>query len=182
LWVAFPTEMGRETDQPPFSCLDTRVSELAERQYGVVTFGQLLGLGLGEHGIYERVRTKRLIASTGAYTPSGTNSCGVTATGSPPFSRAAPERFCRTQAAALWSIRGSAATVIDVTAPSRAGRLSRRGIRVHRSRRLGSQDVTTNDGIAVTTVARTLVDLADVLPKQALKRALDESEYLRLST
>jgi predicted transcriptional regulator of viral defense system len=183
LWVAFPTEMGRETDQPPFSCLDTRVSELAERQYGVVTFGQLRGLGLGEHWIYERVRTKRLHRlHRGVYAVrheqlrrhghwiAAVLACGPGAV------------LSHASAAALWSIRGSAATVIDVTVPSRAGRLSRSGIRVHRSRRLGSQDVTTNDGIAVTTVARTLVDLADVLPKQALKRALDESEYLRLST
>ena len=67
-----------------------------------------------------------------------------------------------------------------MTVPSQNGRASRNGIRVHRSGRLGAQDVTTKDGIPVTTVARTLLDLADVLPEQALKRAVDESDYLRL--
>jgi hypothetical protein len=40
--------------------------------------------------------------------------------------------------------------------------------------------VATNDGIPVTAVARTLLALADVLHKQALKRAIDEAEYPRL--
>ena len=67
-----------------------------------------------------------------------------------------------------------------MTVPSQNGRVRRDGIRIHRSGRLGVQDVTTKDAIPVTTVARTLLDLADVLPKQALKRAIDESDYLRL--
>ena len=35
-------------------------------------------------------------------------------------------------------------------------------------------------GIAVTTPARTLIDLADVAPRRTLERAIDEAEYLRL--
>lgn len=83
-------------------------------------------------------------------------------------------------AAALWELRQSQSAVIDVTVPSRTGRMKRPGIRVHRSGRLGKGEVTVRDGIPVTTVARTLLDLADVLPKQALRRAVTEAEYLRL--
>jgi hypothetical protein len=36
------------------------------------------------------------------------------------------------------------------------------------------------DGIVVTTPARTLVDLADVVPRRTLERAFDEAEYLGL--
>jgi very-short-patch-repair endonuclease len=36
------------------------------------------------------------------------------------------------------------------------------------------------DGIVVTTPARTLIDLADVVPRRTLERALDEADYLRL--
>ena len=36
------------------------------------------------------------------------------------------------------------------------------------------------DGIPVTTVARTLLDLADVLQSQRLKRVITEAEYLTL--
>jgi very-short-patch-repair endonuclease len=83
-------------------------------------------------------------------------------------------------AAAHWGIRQSAAAVIDVTVPTSAGRRRRPGLRVHRSPRLGPADVTVHEGIPTTTIARTLVDLADVLPPQSLKRTIDEAEYQRL--
>ena len=38
-----------------------------------------------------------------------------------------------------------------------------------------------HDGIPTTTPARTLLDLAGVVPRQTLERALDEAEVLRLS-
>ena len=80
-------------------------------------------------------------------------------------------------AARLWEIRQSIASMIDVTVPSQNGRIRRRGIRVHRSGRLTREEVTTRSGIPVTTVARTLLDLADVLDGQALQRAVTEAEY-----
>jgi len=74
-------------------------------------------------------------------------------------------------------VRQNSAALIDVTVPSRNGRIRRAGIRVHRSGRLGAEEVTARDGIPVTTLARTLLDLADVLHPQALKRAITEAEY-----
>jgi Protein of unknown function (DUF559) len=67
--------------------------------------------------------------------------------------------------------------MIDVTVPSQNGRIRRRGIRVHRSGRIAAEEVTVRGGIPVTTIARTLLDLADVLDKQALRRAVTEAEY-----
>jgi hypothetical protein len=54
------------------------------------------------------------------------------------------------------------------------------GIRPHRARRLHDADVTEKDGIPVTTVARTLVDLTDLLGRDRLLRAIREADYLRL--
>ena len=52
---------------------------------------------------------------------------------------------------------------IDVTVP-RGGQRRRRGaVIIHRAA-LTERDVTTKHGIPVTTPARTLIDLADVLP------------------
>ena len=82
--------------------------------------------------------------------------------------------------AALWEMRRGGVGVIDVTVPSRAGRIRRKGIRIHRSGRLAAEEVTDKDGIPVTTVARTLLDLADVLDLQALRRAVTEAEYRNL--
>jgi very-short-patch-repair endonuclease len=83
-------------------------------------------------------------------------------------------------AAVLWDLRQSNSAKIDVTVPSRNGRKRHAGIRAHRSGRLRRDEVTVRNGIPVTTVARTLLDLADVLDGQALKRTITEAEYLNL--
>ncbi len=54
------------------------------------------------------------------------------------------------------------------------------GLWIHRARRLDPDDVTVEDGIPVTTVARTLVDLTDVLGRDRLLRAIREAEFLDL--
>jgi hypothetical protein len=82
-------------------------------------------------------------------------------------------------AAALWEIRRSAATLIDVTVP-RTGR-AQPGLRLHRPRSLPPAEVTTRDGIPVTTPARTILDLAAVLNDEQLERALDQTELQRLT-
>ena len=83
-------------------------------------------------------------------------------------------------AAAHWNIRQSHSAHVHVTVPTRAGRLRRKGLRIHRSGRLGADQVTIREAIPVTSLPRTLLDLADVLSDQALRRAIHESEYLRL--
>ena len=71
-------------------------------------------------------------------------------------------------AAALWRIVARWPSAPHVTAPR-----DRRhpGIHVHRSTHV---DATTHYGIPVTTPARTLVDLADVLTPRQLTRAVNE--------
>jgi very-short-patch-repair endonuclease len=85
-----------------------------------------------------------------------------------------------TDAAAHWNIRQSASALVHVTVASRSGRVKRKGIRTHRSGRLGAGEVTVHEGIPVTTVARTLLDLADDMSPQDLRRAIHEADYLRL--
>ena len=68
---------------------------------------------------------------------------------------------------------------VDVIVPR--GRADRRGgIALHRTRHLPAEDVTVLDGIPVTTVARTLVDLAAVLGSEQLRRSFEEAERLSL--
>jgi very-short-patch-repair endonuclease len=170
--------MNPESAPPP---VDRRLAALADRQYGVVTRAQLRRLGIGDTGIRERVRTHRLrrlhrgVYALGhtalrpeAYWLAAVLACGDGAV------------LSHVSAAEHWNVWRSATARIDVTVPSRAGRPRRSGIRIHRSRRLGPKDVTVHEGIPVTTLARTLIDLADVLPKQVLKRAIDEADYHRL--
>lgn len=176
--VALRTEMGTQDDLLP---VNWALAALADRQWGVVTRDQLISSGLSAHGIHERVRSRRLIRlHRGVYAIghrrlrwSGHLLAAVLACGEGAV-------LSHVAAAALWNIRGSAATLIDVTVPSQNGRVRRNGIRIHRSGRLGADEATTKDGIPVTTVARTLLDLADVFNSRALKRAIDAAEYQRL--
>jgi predicted transcriptional regulator of viral defense system len=65
----------------------------------------------------------------------------------------------------------------DVTVPGRHSH--RRGhIVAHSSRNLTPADVTVEDGIPCTTVARTLLDLADVVERRRLERAFDQAEIM----
>jgi very-short-patch-repair endonuclease len=82
-------------------------------------------------------------------------------------------------AAALWGVLAPAGSRFHVTAVAR-GRAQQRGIEVHQVRKLDARDRTTRDGIPVTTLPRTLLDLAEVVPATTLARAYDEAERLRL--
>jgi very-short-patch-repair endonuclease len=77
-------------------------------------------------------------------------------------------------AAALHGLRGAGGTRIDVTTTVDRGDLGR--IRIHRTRTLIDDDRTLVSAIPVTSVARTLVDLASVAPADRLRRALNEAE------
>jgi len=82
-------------------------------------------------------------------------------------------------AAVLWGLLEERWSFVDVTTPRR-GRKGAEGIRLHRTRRLEPADVVVVRGIPVTTVERTLVDLADVVSLRVLRRAARQAEVLRL--
>jgi hypothetical protein len=81
-------------------------------------------------------------------------------------------------AAVHWNLLRYDAPRPEVTAP--ASRRKVPGIRLHRSRSLDAQDITHHDGIPVTTVHRTLLDLAADVPDHHLERALAQAEKLGL--
>lgn len=82
------------------------------------------------------------------------------------------------EAAALHGLRSSNRSRVDVTTARRI-RASRPGIQIHHAATLVAHDVTTVEGIPVTTVARTLVDLAHVVPRDSVGKALREAEHLQ---
>ena len=77
-------------------------------------------------------------------------------------------------AAARWGFRQS--DRIEVTVPKDK---RRDGIRIHLSV-LPFDEVTEHEGIPITTVPRTLLDLAAVLPRHQLEAAMNEAEHLEL--
>jgi very-short-patch-repair endonuclease len=82
-------------------------------------------------------------------------------------------------AAALWGLLEERWNFVDVTTPRR-GRKGTEGIRLHRTRRLEADEIAIVRAIPITTVERTLLDLADVVPLRILRRAARQAEVLRL--
>jgi hypothetical protein len=82
-----------------------------------------------------------------------------------------------TSAAWLWGLLASRPGTLHVTAPSRRHR--RVDLHLHYAR-LGDEDRDLQDGIPVTALPRTLLDLAACLSATRLDRALERAEELRL--
>ena len=81
-------------------------------------------------------------------------------------------------ATALLGLRSTTRRSIDVTTPRQVRRRDR--IDVHRGDTLRARDVIVVDGIPCTSVARTLLDLAEVVSPRQLERAFDRADVLRL--
>lgn len=156
---------------------DHTIAELAKRQHGVVARSQLLESGLSREAIVGRLRRGRLhrlypgVYAVGhtALTPRSRWMAAVLACGPGAV-------LSHWSAAALWGIRSNRRGPIDITSPSKTK--SRKAIRRHRIL-LQPDEVTVHDDIPVTTVPRTIFDLAAVSP-QTVESALRQCEYLRL--
>lgn len=157
------------------------VWDLAGRQHGVVTRAQLLKLGLSAGAIRHRLKKGRLHPVWR----------GVYAVGTPRLSQLgewmAAVLSCgpgsvlsHHPAAALWGFRHSIAGFVHVTTEFPRRRQVATEIRLHRSTTLGPEDRTARRGIPVTRPARTLIDLAAVLPANEIEAALKECDQLDL--
>jgi very-short-patch-repair endonuclease len=155
---------------------DGLIAELAERQHGVVARWQLLDL-VGPKEIDHRLQRERLLPLYRA----------VYAVGHRPASREAkwmaavlvggPEaRLSHRTAGAHWGLCRSGSR-IDVTVPRK--RRPRGAIEFHRWA-LPADETTVHNGIPITTVPRTLFDLAATPDRRELERAINEAEVRRL--
>jgi predicted transcriptional regulator of viral defense system len=167
---------SRRRSHPPH--LDV-VAQLATGQCGVVSRAQLAELGVSAATIDHWVRRSRLhvvhrsvyALGHGALRVEGRRLAAVLACG-----RGAV--LSHRSAAAHWELLGTEQTLTDVTTPRT--RRGVPGIRLHRSRSLDARDTTTHEGIPITTIARTLLDLAATVRKDRLERALAQAEQLEL--
>ncbi len=78
-------------------------------------------------------------------------------------------------AADLHELRATDRSNIDVTMSGEHRRIVQ-GVDVHRSRTLTVNDVTDVDGIPCTTVARTIHDLAGVVNRRSVERAIEQAD------
>jgi Protein of unknown function (DUF559)/Transcriptional regulator, AbiEi antitoxin/AbiEi antitoxin C-terminal domain len=159
--------------------LDLLIAELADRQHGAVALLQLLELGLSERAVRARVAVGRLhrihrgvyAVGRASLTAYGRWMAAVLACGQGAV-------LSHRSAAALHGIRPSASQRIDVTVPRRVPG-QRRGISVRARSSLAASDVAQVGGIPCTSVARTILDLAESHDDESVARAITRSEQLR---
>ena len=151
---------------------DVAVAELARRQHGTVARAQMLALGMGAGAIKHRLACGRLHEVHRGVYAVGHSVLSMRGRWMAAVLAAGPGAvLSHRSAAALWGIRNG--TAIEVTTPHR---VRRPGIRA-RGATLPPDEITTRAGIPVTTVARTLLDLAAVLARHDVESAFHEAEY-----
>ena len=167
----------RNVDDP----LDRRISERAAGQHGTVAVRQLVSLGISASAVRDRVasgRLHRVYSGVVAVMPPAL----LTRTGRTMAATLAcrPGTLATHRAAsALYELRLAQRAWIDVTTPGVTGH-RRAGIRVHNGTTLTGADVCVVDDIPCTTLARTLLDVAEDATRRELERALDVAEQARI--
>jgi hypothetical protein len=150
------------------------LTALAQRQHGVLSYGQLRELGFSKGHIaraQEAGRLQRLHR-------------GVYAVGHAPLSDRARATaallvfpgtavLSHRSAAWLWGLIPTAPREAEVTLAARGNR--RPGLRIHRVWSLADEERTTYEELPVTSVARTLVDLAGSTSGRELSRVVDRA-------
>jgi very-short-patch-repair endonuclease len=156
--------------------VDRKIAALSRRQRGFVTARQLRLLGLGRDAIRYRIRVGRLIrVYHGVYSVGHLPSSPVDFAAAAVLAGGRGAALSHASAAALWGWRQEWKRPFHVTAPSNH---KRDGIVFHHLRLAGS-DVARIEGIRVTSPARTLLDVAPILPSKQLRRAVREAQLVQ---
>jgi very-short-patch-repair endonuclease len=162
------------------SCVraDAAIAELADRQHGVVARYQLEELGLGRGAIDWRLNAKRLHPVYRGVYAVGRRRIDRRGVWMAAVLGCGPDALLSHRSAAgLWGIRPPSGGRVDVTLPRRLR--PRDGIRPHQAT-VAEDEREVQAGIPVTSVPRTLLDLATVLQPDELKRAAEQAEALQL--
>jgi predicted transcriptional regulator of viral defense system len=160
--------------------VDGILAYLASRAHGVVTRGELAGAGVTRAEIERRLRNGALIRvhrgvfRVGHQSPSlearyiaAVKACGE------------GSLLAGSAAAHLFGLLKRPPSSPEVLAPTQR-RI--KGVITHRARRSDLADATEWRGIPITTVQRTLVDLAAVLEEDQLARAVHEADVRHHTT
>jgi predicted transcriptional regulator of viral defense system len=162
--------------------LDHRIADLASRQHGAIAVRQIVVLGLSASGVRNRVANGRLhglhagvvsVVPPALLTPRGRIMAATLA--------CAPGTAASHRASsALFELRLAMRRWIDVTTPGSTKARRRPGIRIHSAATLTEADVTVIDNIPCTTLARTLLDVAEDATRREVERALDRAEQQQI--
>jgi very-short-patch-repair endonuclease/predicted transcriptional regulator of viral defense system len=163
----------------PEETVDRLLAEVAERQHGVASRRQLLEMGVGVGAIEGRLRRGALhrlqhgvyAVGHGSVTRDGRLMAAVLACGTDAV-------LSHRSAGQLWRLIPPAPALPEVSRPRKFRQ--REGLVCHRAS-FRADEIDTVDGLPVTSPFRTLFDLAALLSKRELERALHEAEVAQLT-
>lgn len=151
-----------------------RIRELGERQHGVVAHRQLLDRGVGAGTISSRLEIGMLVPIyRGVYGVghrrlqfesrwmAAVLACGPGAV------------LSHGSAAHLWGLRGSRG---EIEVLRRSGGARHQGIRLHQTRRLEPWETATERLVPVSSIERTILDMAARMDDKRLERMLVEAD------
>jgi hypothetical protein len=160
--------------------LGQRLAALAARQHGVVHRRQLAAIGIDGGRVKRWITAGRLhrlhrgvyAVGHGLVGFEGRCLAGVLACG--------PRVWVAARSsAALWGLAPRPGAGVDLTT-TRTGVHSPRGLTVRRSRRLALDEIGHVGVIPVTSVSRTLADLAPLVSRRHLERAMEQADRMQM--
>lgn len=147
---------------------------LAEKQHGVVTWRQLIELGLLEGLIKSRIKDGQLLQLHRGVFALGHRRIGLHGEWMAATLACGPNAYLsHGSAAQLWGIRGSRRPheVLRVSGHRRP-----HGVWLHQTRSLPDEDVTVEAGIPVTSIERTIMDNAGRLGERQLEHMIVDAD------
>jgi very-short-patch-repair endonuclease len=155
--------------------MDAAMAELAGRQYGVISRRQLLDLGCGRRWIQLRIDSHRLHPLHPGVYAVGHRSIPKQGRWMAAVLASGPEALLSHHtAAALWGIRGYSGGAVHLTVPRKS--TSTKQIRRHLSQ-VPPDERSMEEGIPVTSVHRTIYDLAASSSVDEVIAMIKEAEY-----
>jgi hypothetical protein len=165
--------------------LADHVHGYGRRQHSIVTRRQLRAAQVSDDDIDQELAAGRLIREApGAFRPWGVNRSWELRASAALLSARAPALISHRSAAWLYGIDENRPGIIDITVPRHRRPRSRPGVQFHESRQFDLAEATANvrDGLAVTGVARTILDSCSVIRSFPERLDLfDEARRLKLA-
>ncbi len=154
---------------------DERIAAIAELQHGHVSREQLRAVGVSDTGIARLIGAGRLlrvhpsvyVVRPAVLVPRGREAAALLSCGPNAL-------LSHSTAASLWNLCGPVDGPVEVTITRRRHRHTA-GICAHRAAGLLPRDVRVQQGLPVTSPARTLLDRATQLTLHDFERELDEA-------
>jgi very-short-patch-repair endonuclease len=158
------------------------IARIGRRQDNVISGEQLRAAGLGRGAIAHRVKAgamQRLHIDVYLLGPAPPTQMALARAAA--LACGADAVVSHRSAARLYGLLPETSSDVDVTVAGRnLGR--RRGIRRHRVKTLPPQDATVMNGLRITTIARTICDLAATESARDTELAFQEALYRRVLT